>query len=359
MKPLARIAIASALLVGLTTFCRQASAGNTRVVVAAKEGDPVAVRLQKELVAMGFEPVRVDDAAGCSRAAIAAWVEEMHASGATCTDGSTVGVWVVGKSGLRLADTVSPREGDDAAPDLLAVRAAETARASLELPGAEAADAALPPSKPPPTWSKDSLSPEVDAGLRRRDRAPAAAPLPRTPTATLAAGASAVMGADVTAAAFDMELDIRLARYVALATRAAIVPGGATVSSGRSTVEVAPNVFGIGPIFALASQDSFAIPRLGGGVGLVWLRTSPVTAQPSFSGDDQSSFGTRSDSIVSPLAYANAAVSLRVSGPFRLAFDAMLGTTAHRMVVRTEGQHLAYWGQPFGALAFRAELLFR
>ena len=59
------------------------------------------------------------------------------------------------------------------------------------------------------------------------------------------------------------------------------------------------------------------------------------------------------------MAYANAAISMRIVGPLRLAVDAMLGTTAQRMVVRDQGTHIAYWGQPFGTLAMRAELLFK
>ena len=54
MKPFATIAMATALGLALTTFSRDGHAGGTRVVVAGKESDPIAARLQKELVAMGF-----------------------------------------------------------------------------------------------------------------------------------------------------------------------------------------------------------------------------------------------------------------------------------------------------------------
>jgi hypothetical protein len=364
VRPIAKLAVSGALVLGLvTTTWREAHAANTRVVVLGSKSDPIAVRLQKELVAMGFDAGRVDGASECSYDAVAAWVDEMHAAGAACSNGASVAVWVVTRSGLRLADMVTPREGDDAAPDLIAVRAAEITRATLELPSNDPPDAAPLPasasaSKPPPTWTTDVPFPEIDGGLHRPN--PVAVPAPRMNRATVAAGVSALMGADVTAAAFDMELDVRVVRSLGIATRMAVVPSAPTIAAGRRNVTVSPNLFGIGPLFALAPLESFVVPRLGAGVGFVWLRTNAAFANSGSEGN-QGEIGSvlKSDSIVSPMFYANAAMSLRVTGPLRLAFDGMLGTTGHRMVVRSEGQHAAYWGQPFGSLAARVELAFR
>jgi hypothetical protein len=360
----AAIAITIALVLTMTST---AQAGNTRVVVAGPEGDPIATRLRKELTAMGFEPLRVDDAAGCERGAIAAWVDEMKAAGAACSDGTTASVWVVSPSGLRKADVVTARDGEDHAPDVVAVRAAEIARASLELPSGEPASAAkspaaapVPPSSPPsppPTWTTDGPS-DADTAVLLGRKKPARAPAPRTPAFTLSTGVSALMGADVTAPALDSEIELRIVRTLALSARAALTFNGATVSTSRNAIRVAPSIFGIGPVVPLSATDSFLIPRLGGGVGVAWLRSSALV--PAFTSFDSSGTSpTATDSIVSPIAYLTAAVSMRVGGPFRLAFEGLLGTSAHRMVVRSEGEHIAYWGQPFGSLAMRGELLFR
>jgi hypothetical protein len=191
---------------------------------------------------------------------------------------------------------------------------------------------------------------DADVVIKPKKRVAAA---PRTPVFAMGTGISALMGADATAAALDTELQLRIARGVALSARAALTFDGATVASGRNAVRVAPSVFGIGPVGPLAATDSFFIPRIGAGVGVVWLR-SKEAALDSVS----STFGP-SDSIVSPMAYITGAMSMRVGGALRLTLEGLLGTSAHRMVVRSQGQDVAYWGQPFGSVALRAEVMFQ
>lgn len=353
MKPLAALATTTALVLGLVASAR---AGNTRVVVAGPEADAIASRLQKELTSMGFEPVRVDEAAACSRGAIAAWIDEMHAAGAACSDGATVAIWISGKNGLRLADSVAPREGDGPSPDLVAVRAAEVTRASLELSAGEAVPAVTPPRQPP-SWTAAPASPTLDA--ERDRRRPARLPFPRTPALAVGTGIGAAMSADSTVPVLDLEFEIRVARYLAIATRGDIPLQSTTISTSRSTIKIAPVVFGLGLVVPFASPDSFVVPRLGAGTGFVWLRSEAFAS--SFNTLSSGFSGTMSnrDDIFSPLLYGNAAASLRVSTAFRLVFDGLLGATAHRMVVRDGGTNVAYWGQPFGTIAMRGELVFR
>jgi hypothetical protein len=351
-----RIAVVAVGL-SLAVPCVAYGAGGTRVVVAGPEGDAVASRLQKELTAMGFEPIRVDEAAGCAQGAVGAWVEEMKASAAACSDGTVATVWIRARSGLRVAEVVSPKEGD-AHADVVAVRAAEITRASLEL---SAAEPEAPAPRPAPTWG-DAPPADVDVAIKPRKRVPGAAP--RTPLFAMGTGISALMGADATAAALDTEIELRLARYVGLSARAALTFDGVPVATSRTVVRVAPSIFGIGPVVPLAATDSFIIPRIGVGAGVVWLRSSagagrdtgtPVTAASATSG---TSFGP-SDSIVSPMAFLSGAMSMRVGGPLRLTLEGLIGTSAHRMVVRSQGEDIAYWGQPFGTVALRGELMFR
>jgi hypothetical protein len=334
---LATIAALSLALPGI------AHAGHGRVIVAGPEGDAVVSRLLKELTAMGFEPLRVDEAAGCAQGAIAAWVVEMKASAAACSDGIAATVWIDTRAGVRLAEVVTPKAGD-ADADVVAVRAAEITRASIELSAAEPE----PAPKPAPTWG--DVPADADVVIKPLKRA---APAPRTPAFTMGTGISALMGADVTAAALDTELELRLARYVGLSARAALTFDGTTITPARTAVRIAPSIFGIGPVFPLAATDSLFIPRLGAGAGVVWLRSAvaPATAFGA-------TFGP-SDSIVSPMAFLSAAMSMRVGGALRLTLEGLLGASAHRMVVRSQGEDIAYWGQPFGTVALRAEVMFR
>ncbi len=358
MKPRARLtarfsglasiaSIASAVAVTLASP-GVAHAANTRVVVAGPEGDAVASRLQKELTAMGFEPIRVDEAAGCAEGAVSAWVDEMKASAAACSDGNAASVWISTRAGLRVAEVIAPRPGD-ASADVVAVRAAEITRASLELSATEPEPEPEPAPKPAPTWGPAAPA-DVDVVRKPRKRVAA---VPHTPVFAMGTGISALMGADATAAALDTELQLRVARRVALSARAALTFDGATVTSSRSPVRVAPSIFGIGPVVPLAATDSFFIPRIGAGAGVVWLRSKEAAFDTV-----SSTFGP-SDSIVSPMAFITGAMSMRVGGALRLTLEGLLGTSAHRMVVRSQGEDVAYWGQPFGTVALRAEVMFQ
>jgi hypothetical protein len=335
-------------------LCSVAHAGKTRVVVAGPENDAVSARLEKELTALGFDPVRVDEPTACSPAAMAAWIEEMHASGAACSDGKSVTVFVAAPSGLKITDVVRPRPEDDAAPDVVAMRAAEVTRASIELSASEP-EAAPPAARPkaPPTWS-NKVSPRIDEALRD-SREPAAVPR-YLPTFAASGGLSAVIGADVTSAAVDVEMDIRLLHRLALAARGAIPISRTRTTAQDATIEMSSGLFGVGPLVALAPASSRFIPRIGGGVGVAWLNAKNVF--PEGAATVRTTIG-QTDDIMSPMTYLNAALSIRVGGPVRLVLDGLLGTTAHRMVVRAGGGELAYWGQPFGTLAMRVELVTR
>lgn len=306
---------------------------------------------------MGFEPIRVDDAAGCAIGAMVAWVDEMHASGAACSDGTNASVWRASKSGLKIADVVSPRPNEDHAPELVAVRAAEIARASLELASdGDAPAPRAPATRPPPAWRNTvpewGTDTAVDAKLPKKPVA-----RPRTPLLTMGAGAGILMGADVSAVGLDAEVGLRLTRHVALSARSTTSFAGTKVAAPHgSSVDVAPSVFGVGPTFALTAADAFIIPRAGGGVGVVWLRSSPTSSSPGLATGNAIPMGT--SSVTSPMTYLNASASIRIAKALRVTFEGLVGTTAHRLVVRAEGEHVAYWGQPFGAFGTRAELMF-
>ena len=65
-----------------------------------------------------------------------------------------------------------------------------------------------------------------------------------------------------------------------------------------------------------------------------------------------------SDSTASFAVFGDFGLSMRIHGPFRMTAEGTLGATTSRLVVRDRGTHAAYWGQPYGALALRKELMF-
>ena len=180
----------------------------------------------------------------------------------------------------------------------------------------------------------------------------------------MGAGVSYIAGADAHAAAIDVEFEVRIVKSLSIATRAQVPLAATEVQNGRTIVKVSPGVISIGPSLALAAPESFFVPRLGTGIGFVWLRTDATgavvgTSELTATGQARSNALTTRDDIVSPMAYVGASASLHIAGPVRFVFEGQVGSTAHRMVVRDQGTNIAYFGQPFGTVAGRGEIIFR
>jgi hypothetical protein len=335
-----------------------------RVVVAGRQGDVLTDRVQKELGAMGFEVIRVEAGEGCSRSAVSGRVRDAAAHAATCTDGDAIGVWIIEPSGLRLRDVIVARTPDEQQRDMAAVRAAETARASIEAVDQEAeakAQAGAKPTPPPPPAAPApaaSQTPNAD----RPAAAPAKKDVKKTPAFVIGAGLSTLMGVDASVAAFSAEAEVGITRWLAIAPRLEL-PIEDRDLNGTPTVKVRPAFTGIGAVIPVTHPGAFVIPRFGAGVGAAWINAE---AQPtSFTRFEQDgSFNTfptstaGSASTWSLAAYGSAALSMRIFGHARMTVDGVFGTTLSRLVVRTQGNDRAYWGAPFGALALRLEILF-
>lgn len=351
----------------LSLFANDAEAAPTRkVIVAGKQGDALTDRVQKELGAMGFEVVRVDAGEGCSRSAVSARVRDAAASAATCTDGDAIGVWIIEPAGLRLRDVIVARTPDDAQRDMAAVRAAETARASVDAVDQEAEAKALGNPKPAPPPSPPAISPAPANAPPNADRpagVPAKKDIRKTPVFVGGVGLSTVMGVDASVAAFSAEAEIGITRWLAVAPRLDF-PIEDRDLNGTPQVKVRPGFTGIGAVIPIMHPGAFVIPRFGAGVGGAWINAE---AQPtSFTRFEQDgSFNTfptstaGSDTTWSLAAYATAALSMRLFGPVRMSVDGVFGSTLSRLVVRTQGTDRAYWGAPFGALALRLEVLIK
>lgn len=355
-----RISIACSLAVAL--FARGATAAppspspstSKTVVVAGPQDDAIATRLQKELTALGYETVRLGALDTCARQAIITATNESSAIAATCSDGDQVGVWIVDSQGtLRLRDVVVAREEGERARETTAVRAAEITRATLSLREAEdeAARRSPPPAQEPPPAPVKWETYDRGAGASKNPAAPVREG--RAPLLVIGGGISSLLGVDATVIAFSGQVELRLLKNMALAARLEMPAESSTISNAAN-IQVAPGLAGAGVDFPLRDPTSFIIPRFGGGVGGVWFRAQ----RPAGPNSRGVLLSEGSDTAASFAMYGDAALSMRIVGALRITVDGILGTTTSRLVARNEGQAIAYWGQPFGTLALRLELMF-
>ncbi len=314
-----------------------------RVIVWGPHEDVVAARVEKELGAMGFDVVRAEETADCSRRSVAAHLRDEGADAAACSDGDSVAIWVAEPAGARLRDVIVLRDDDAHAREVAAVRAAEIARASLEL--------AEPPPPPPP--SEPAIVPTRELPPDRASRRPR-----RIPLLLAGAGVGANVNSSATSATLGARLELGVHRYVALAVRgdipltSTLVP--VTTLDG-SSIGVSSGFAGAGVSVPLAPASSFFVPRIGGGFAVLWVNvtSSTIVATP----DGGTTTQHQSNGQTSAGAYVDGALSLRMYGPLRVAADGAIGATPTRIVVR-DGQlaNVASFGRPFGALGLRLEL---
>jgi hypothetical protein len=279
-------------------------------------------------------------------------VYENDALAATCSDGDQIGVWVSDGVTVRLRDVVVTRDDADRGSESPAVRVAEVTRASIALRDAEKDPvSAAPPAETPAVIVTQPTA--HDAVVQTRP--PPRAPIRRAPLFIGSAGVSALMGVDAQVAALSAQVEVGVFRNVALAARLEYPSDSRTLTPGNSLIRVSPAFVGLGASVPLTTPSSFFVPRFGGGLGLAWLHAKELVL-PS-GGPATKIVGE--DGASSLAAYANAGVSMRLIGLLRLTADGLFGATASRLVVRDQGTHAAYWGQPFGAVALRLEVMFQ
>ncbi len=359
MKRALYILLAAPLLV--TATAARAAPARRVVVVAGPVDDPLAQRTQKELTALGFETVRIGPADNCSFQTLAQRVESAVASAAACSDGEQIGVWALERAGLRLREVVLGGS-DDHAREVAGVRAAEIARASVELREQEDEAAARGATSPKtqPTWT---------AAAEDRDRVPLE-PKPRaveekrTPLLAMGVGMSSLFGADASVGTFGAQAEVGILRWLAVAARLEYPIESHDLNHSGQMFEVAPGLAAAGVNVPIMNASSFVIPRFGGGFGVTWIRakTSDINSFVSNADGTFTEFTLQKggeDTTASPAGYLSAGVSMRIYGPLRLTADGLFGTSMSRMVVRSASTHVAYWGQPFGALSLRFEVLIK
>jgi len=353
---------AASLLAASTATAAEPGAGRRRVVVGGPQDDPIAARVHQELTALGFEAVRVGALDGCARSAVVVAAKDEGAIAATCSDGDQVGVWVSDGATLRLQDVIASHDEGEGARETTAVRAAEVTRAAIAMREAEEEGAARkPPSPPASQRAPADVDGAVVPDVPPKNPAPAKSER-RTPIVVGSVGLSGLLGVDASVSALSAQIGVGILRNVAATARVELaLEEHAFDRNGARDYRVAPSFVGAGVEVPLAAPTAFMIPRFGAGLGVAWISATEIGLAQTFepSGAQISTTNRDSDSAASPAGYASAGLSMRLFGPMRFVVDGILGTTLHRLVARDEGDHVAYWGQPFGALALRLEVMIR
>jgi hypothetical protein len=351
-----KVRVLAAALLGLIAFAGSARADDAiRVVIAGPKKDPIATRLEKELVALGYAPVAVG-ALECTEANVANAVENAGASAALCSNHGRVAVWTDDGTSLKLRDTVVAKD------DTIALQATEVMRANIAFrePEPVPVDPAKPPPPPPPsTGAWDDFENED------RPVAPPKKSPPFAPLFTASAGASYLMGRAASLGGLSLDTSVRVHSRLSLVahvdaplsgTRAE--PMSTVTPPDGSKVRVTPGIAGVGVVVPFTDASSIVVPRLGGSLGVAWIHATktPGALRDQF-GSLISTTKEVGDGTVAPAGWLSVAFSFRVAGPMRLVADGLLGSTAGGIAIRNQHVLISRWGVPFAAAGLRAEVM--
>lgn len=329
-----------------------------RVVIAGPKKDPIAARLEKELVALGFAPVAVGALPDCTGPAVTSAVQNAGASAALCSNGGRVAVWTDDGHELKLRDTIVARDAHGA--ETMAMQAAEVMRANIAF--REPEPVVPPPAKaepPPPSGGWEDFENE--------DRAPPKAkPLPpRAPLLTFSAGASYLVSRGGSLGGLSLHGSVGLHRYFSLAlhvdaplngTRA--TPMTTAAPADGSHVRITPGLAGVGLEVPFAPTSSVVIPRLGASVGTAWVHATKTAGSLT---DQFGAFLATTEELggttFAPAGWLSAAFSFHVGGPLRVVADGLVGATAGGIVIRNQRIPVTRYGVPLASVGLRAELV--
>lgn len=351
--------VALGVAIAIVLSSSSAVAARPRVVVAGDDEDAVTPRVVRELTALGLEPVRVGPSPGCESAALGNQAMHEGARAALCTSADSVLVWSMGRA-LRLVETL-PLHG--VGPDeraLVAIRAAEATRAYVEADRARAE--ALEAEERSTEESLSALAAahavlSTSLAVPRDQRRVLAPGPPHTETFSVGVGSGMISGVGPPVSSVTAMGEIGGPSVLAPFVRIDVPLSASSIDRTGGSVRVSPGLAALGLNIPLLPAQSVLIPRVGVGAGIAWLS---VTETRAFNPLDTTNAEVGSVSpgmALSGMGFAQAALSLRIVDPVRLAADAALGATTSRMTARGFGTTVAEWGRPFGALAVRAEIL--
>lgn len=334
-----------------------AAAAPSRVALLGPSDAPIVPRLRRNVASMKLDTLEATVAV-CTRDVVTRLVTELGVDTAVCTDGDQIGVWLREGDRLVLKEAVVVQSADERAHELAA------ARAVMALQGLPAKDATGAGESAPPTSftivangpNAIVAGPEPTAApsesLPVKDAPAAAAPKPPTPRyaprLVLGAGPAIAASRDGNSFAISAEAEIGLGRYVALVPWLQFVPANRRAEAPLGTASFRPTIFGLGFGVPILRPSSVVVPRVGAGYGVLWMHVSPESATaPGRMG--------KPEDLLAPIAYATAAISVKVAESFRIAGEAMAGVSSHDMIVRIGDQPAAHWGVPLASLALRGE----
>lgn len=356
MRPtFARRAVALTLTALATLVPAAAVAAPSRVALLGPSDAPIVPRLRRNVASMKLDMLEATVAV-CTRDVVTRLVTELGVDTAVCTDGDQIGVWLREGERLVLKEAVVVQSADDRAHELAAARAVMALSA---LPAKDAAGESAPPSSftivangpnatvtgPEPTAAPNESLPAKDSPAAVAPKAPSA---PFAPRLVLGAGPAIAASRDGNSFAISAEAEIGLGRYVALVPWLQFVPANRLVEAPLGSASFRPTIFGLGFAIPLLRPSSLVVPRIGGGYGILWMHVAPESAVAP-------ARMSKPEDLLAPIAYATAALSVRLADSFRIAGEAMAGVSSHDMVVRIGDQPAAHWGVPLASLALRGE----
>jgi hypothetical protein len=318
----------------------------SRVAVLAPPETPVAGRLERNVTSMSLFPVR-DVVDACTRAAVTRRLDTLDADSALCTDGDSVGVWIMDSDHVVLKDVIVSTSADERGQEITAARATMVLRAGLGKKDAGPQGITIVAQGPNAGIYSTAVTPTVV-----RDTAPPAPPpkpMPRmAPPLVLAVGPAASASRDGTSFSITAAAEIGFSRTVALVPWINFVPANRVAETSAGSASFRPTIFGLGFSMPFTPPSSTLVPRLGAGYAMLWMHVSPETAQAPAA-------ARKPEDLLAPALYVSGSLSLALTKSFRVAAEAMGGVASHQMIVRIANERAAYWGVPIATLGLRGE----
>jgi hypothetical protein len=345
-----------AVVLGIVAVAPSALADDVKVLIAGPKKDPIAARLEKEMVALGFTPIDAGTLDDCAKKSVMEAVQSSEARAALCSDGTQVGVWTDDGNELKLRDVVAPQEKGPHVHDQVAMRAAEVARANI---------AFREPEPPPPSALRPQplMSGENWDEFEQQDRPPPVPPPKFVNRFSASFGVGMMAGAHSTQNVFSGELAYGIHRRFSLTLRADLNAGetsntysAVATPTDQSDIHLRTGMAGAGIQVPLMPRNERFVPRVGASLGIAWLHaTKEAGPIVDANGNTTGTATPTSDTVFAPAGWLSGGVSVGLVGPVRFDLDGLFGSAIGALTVREQGIALAQIGTPIFAFAGRLE----
>lgn len=331
------------------------------VIVGPGEGDPIVLRLHRELGLLGIEVEIVDPPAG--RVDLAALAREKHAAAAAAVGASPPGVtlWIDPEGqppGAASEIRVDAALAGSSEPRMIALRAVEMLRGRLlRVPAQPSGDAgtedeakldAAPPTPPParlPAPAGLPAPPVADASDGGAPHPPAVRARPSFSAGVAAVGSPGSGLGTVP----QLWLGARWApaRRVELELVALLPTLAANVSAPEGSATLRTGAIGAGAMGALVDPASRFFATAGGGIGALLA---------AYEGQAQAPWKPESGLRCTMFPYVRAGGGLWISPWLALRADGLIGFALPEPVLWIAGRPAADFGEPALVLAASVEV---